>query len=200
LRLAAPHVAHPAIRNKGTIGGSIALADPAAEFPAVVLALNAELEIGGPDGRRRVKADGFFKGLYETALEPGEILTAVLIPPFGANDRCAFDELARRRGDYAIVGAGVQGRFRGEEVDAVSIAFLSVGAAPVRARSAEAAVHRRPLTPAVIAEAQAALERDLDPDDDAHTSRAMRLHLARVLLGRLLGKLASGGQCVGGRG
>jgi carbon-monoxide dehydrogenase medium subunit len=199
LRLAAPHVAHPAIRNKGTIGGSLALADPAAEFPAVVLALDAELEIAGPAGRRRVKAGGFFRGLYETGLEPGEILTAVLVPPFGAQDRCAFDELARRRGDYAIVGAGVQGRFRGEQAEALSIVFLSVGPAPVRARSAEAATLGRLLTPAVIAEAQAALEQDLEPDEDVQTSKAMRLHLARVLLGRLLGRLATGAQGEGGR-
>jgi carbon-monoxide dehydrogenase medium subunit len=198
LRLAAPHVAHPAIRNKGTIGGSLALADPAAEFPAVVLALDAELEIAAPAGRRRVKADGFFTGLYETGLEPGEILTAVLVPPFGARDRCAFDELARRRGDYAIVGAGVQGRFRGQEVEALSVAFLSMGAAPLRARSAEAAALGRPLTPTVIAEAQAALEQDVEPDEDIQTSKAMRLHLARVLLGRLLGRLATGAQGEGG--
>ncbi len=190
LKLAAPHVAHPAIRNKGTIGGTIALADPAAEFPAVVLALDAELEIAGPTGRRRAKAEGFFKGLYETGLEPGEILTAVLVPPFRPDERCAFDELARRRGDYAIVGAAVQGRFQAGQVEALSIAFLSVGPAPVRARNAETAACGRPLSPAVIADAQAALELDLKPTDDAQTSGAMRLHLARVLLGRLLGQLA----------
>lgn len=200
LRLAAPHVAHPAIRNMGTIGGSIALADPAAEFPAIVLALDAELEIAGPGGRRRAKADGFFKGLYETALGPGEILTAVRVPPFGEHDRCVFDELARRRGDYAIVGAGVQGRFRTEQVEALRIAFLSVGPAPVRARNAEAAVCGRPLSPSVIAQAQAALERDLDPDEDAQTTKAMRLHLARVLLGRLLGKLVGEASDAGGLG
>ncbi|KAB2912630.1 MAG: xanthine dehydrogenase family protein subunit M [Hyphomicrobiaceae bacterium] len=199
LRLAAPHVAHPAIRNKGTIGGTIALADPAAEFPAVVLALDAELEIAGPGGRRRTKADGFFKGLYETGLEPGEILTAILVRPFDKRDRCAFDELARRRGDYAIVGAGVQGRFHAEQVEALRIAFLSVGPAPVRARNAESAVRGRTLSPAVIADAQATLHLDLDPAEDAQTSRATRLHLARVLLGRLLGKLAREARNEGGR-
>ena len=85
-RLAAPHVAHPAIRNKGTIGGSIALAYLAAQFPAVALAVDAEFEIAGPEGVRRVKADGFFKGPYETGLEPQEIITAILVPPFGTGD------------------------------------------------------------------------------------------------------------------
>lgn len=191
LHQAAPHVAHPAIRNRGTIGGALALADPSAEFPAVALALDAELEIAAPEGLRRTRADGFFKGLYETELEPGEILTAILVPPFGAGDRSAFDELARRRGDYALVGAGVQGRFAGDHVDALRIAFLSVGSTPVRARNAEAAVTGRPLSPDAIAGAQDALELDLDPMDDAQTTAAVRLHLARVLLGRLLGRLSS---------
>lgn len=191
LRLATPHVAHPAIRNKGTIGGSIALADPAAEFPAVALALDAEFEIAGPNGLRRTPADGFFKGIYETGLEPGEILTAILVPPFGERDRCVFDELARRRGDYALVGAAIQGTFSGDEVEAIRIAFLSTGPAQVRAKNAEAAVSGHSLSPEVIAKAQAALETDLEPVDDDQTSAEMRLHLARVLLGRLLGKLAS---------
>ncbi|MBX9589677.1 MAG: xanthine dehydrogenase family protein subunit M [Hyphomonadaceae bacterium] len=197
LQLAAPHVAHPAIRNRGTIGGAIALADPAAEFPAVTLALDAEFEIAGPEGLRRVRAEGFFKGLYETALEPGEILTAIRIPPFRAGDRAVFDELARRRGDYAIVGAGIQGRVAGDRIESLRIAFLSVGPAPIRARHAEAAVAGHALSPAVIAGAQAALERDLDPAEDPQTSPAMRLHLARVLLGRLLGRLGEHPACKG---
>lgn len=189
LQRAAPHVAHPAIRNKGTIGGSIALADPAAEFPAVALALDAEFEIAGPDGVRHAKADGFFKGIYETGLEPGEILTAILVPPSGARDRCAFDELARRRGDYALVGAAIHGTFARDEVETIRIAFLSAGPAQVRARHAEAAITGHRLTSDVIAKAQAALELDLEPADDDQTTAAMRLHLARVLLGRLLGQI-----------
>ncbi len=189
LRLAAPHVAHPAIRNKGTIGGTIALADPVAEFPAVTLALDAEFEIAGPKGMRRAKANGFFRGLYETGLEAGEILTAVLVPPFGECDRCAFDELARRRGHYAIVGAGVQGRFTGDRAETLRIAFLSVGLTPVRARNAEAVIVGQRLSQEAIAGAQAALKLDLDPIEDVQISAPVRLHLACVLLGRLLGNL-----------
>jgi aerobic carbon-monoxide dehydrogenase medium subunit len=190
LRLAAPFVAHPAIRNKGTIGGTIALADPSAEFPAVMLALDAEFEIAGPDGVRTSKADGFFQGLFETGLGPGEILTAINIPAFGTKNRCVFHEFARRRGDYALAGAGLQATFAGERVEALRIAFLSIGPTPVRARHAEAAVIGRTLSAETIAAALAALGDDLEPEDDQETSATMRMHLARVLLGRLLQQLS----------
>lgn len=190
LRRAAPYVAHPAIRNKGTFGGTIALADPAAEFPAMTLALDADFEIAGPDGTRTMKADGFFKDLFDTGLEPGEILVAIRIPVFGANDRCVFHELARRRGDYATVGSGIQGTFDGDRLLSARIAFLSVASTPVRARNAEAAIANQVLSPDVIAAAQAALSEDLDPEENEETSAAMRMHLSRVLLGRLLGQLS----------
>ena len=190
LRRAAPFVAHPAIRNMGTFGGTIALADPSAEFPAMTLAMDAEFEIASLAGTRTTKADGFFKGLFETGLEPGEILTAINIPCFGDADRCVFDELARRRGDYALVGAGVQGTFAPDQVSAIRIAFLSVGPTPLRARHAEAAITGRALSADTISNAQAALGDDLDPEDNEETSATMRMHLARVVLGRLLGRLS----------
>ena len=190
LRRAAPFVAHPAIRNMGTFGGTIALADPSAEFPAMTLAMDAEFEIASLAGTRTTKADGFFKGLFETGLAPGEILTAIYIPCFGEADRCVFDELARRRVDYALVGAGVQGTFAGEVVSAIRIAFLSVGPTPLRARHTEAAITGRALSADAISDAQAALGDDLDPEDNEETSATMRMHLARVVLGRLLGRLS----------
>jgi aerobic carbon-monoxide dehydrogenase medium subunit len=190
LRRAAPFVAHPAIRNMGTFGGTIALADPSAEFPAMTLAMDAEFEIASLTGTRTTKADGFFRGLFETGLEPGEILTAIKIPCFGEADRCVFDELARRRGDYALVGAGVQGTFAQDLVSVIRIAFFSVGPTPVRARHAEAAITGRALSADAISDAQAALRDDLDPEDNEETSATMRMHLARVLLGRLLGRLS----------
>ena len=189
LKQAAAHVAHPAIRNKGTIGGSIAQADPAAEFPAMMLALDAEIEVIGTLGSRRIKADQFFHGLYETALQPGEILSAIHLPLFGPAHRCAFDELARRLGDFAIVGAGVQAIFDGEIAQSARIAFFSVGPTPMRAKNAEAAIAGRLLNTKSISAAQAALSQDLDPSDDFQTTSATRLHLARVLLGRVLGRL-----------
>jgi aerobic carbon-monoxide dehydrogenase medium subunit len=190
LRRAAPFVAHPAIRNMGTFGGTIALADPSAEFPAMTLAMDAEFEIASLAGTRTTKADGFFKGLFDTGLQPGEILTAINIPCFGETDRCVFDELARRRGDYALVGAGIQGTFAQDVVSAIRIAFLSVGPTPLRARHAEAAITGRALSADTISDAQAALGDDLDPEDNEETSASMRMHLARVVLGRLLGRLS----------
>lgn len=187
LREAAPHVAHPAIRNRGTIGGNIALADPASEFPAMLLAMDARVEIFGPAGFRQVPADDYFLDLYQTAVEPGEIVTAILVPPAPAGTVIAMDELARRRGDYAMVGAGLQGRFSSDgTVDALRIAFFSVGATPVRAKGAEAAIIGHGLDADTIAKAQRALDDDLDPMDDEDVPAAMRRHLARVLLGRLL--------------
>ena len=189
LKAAAPHVAHPAIRNRGTIGGSLSLADPASEFPAVAIAMRAEIEVVGPQGARRVKADDFFLGLYETAMAPGEILRSVFVPPVAEGQVAAFDELARRRGDYAMVGAGIQASLEGGRVEDISIAFFAVGSKPTRTANVEAALSDRMLDAVAIKAAQAALADDLEPDDQPHMSAAMRLHLARVLLGRLLGSL-----------
>ena len=104
IALAMPHIAHPAIRNRGTIGGSLAYADPAAELPACLVALDGEVDIAGPGGKRTVKAGKFFQGLFETALGPHDVLSAVRFPVATADTRVGFAELARRHGDYAIVG------------------------------------------------------------------------------------------------
>ncbi|CEJ15834.1 6-hydroxypseudooxynicotine dehydrogenase complex subunit alpha [bacterium YEK0313] len=186
---AAPHIAHPAIRNRGTIGGSLALADPAAELPAMMLAAGAAIEIAGPDGVRQVAADDFFLDLYQTALAPGELITAVLVPVARPDERFAFDELARRRGDYALVGAGIRARHAGGTVAEIRIAFLSVAATPLRARAAEEALAGTVLDADAIARAQEALDDDLDPSDEAHMPAATRRHLARVLLSRLAGRI-----------
>ncbi|WP_127092251.1 FAD binding domain-containing protein [Aquabacter cavernae] len=189
LNAAAPFVAHPAIRNRGTLGGSVSLADPASEFPAMMLAMGAQMEIFGEDGFRRVPADDYFIDLYQTALEPGDILTALYVPSVGPHHRWAFDELARRRGDYAMVGAGILAHMDGALVESARIALFSVGSTPVRAPGAEAALAGRLLDAKTIADAQRALDDDLDPPDDEHIPAAMRRHLARVLLGRLLQRL-----------
>ncbi|TDR85369.1 FAD binding domain-containing protein [Enterovirga rhinocerotis] len=191
LALAAPFVAHPAIRNRGTLGGSVALADPASEFPAMMLALGATIEVAGPEGTRRIAAEDFFQDLYQTTMEPGELLVAFHIPAARPGDRCVFDELARRRGDYALVGCGVKLAMPAGTVDEARIAFLAVGPIPTRARNAEDALAGTRLDAEGIRAAQAALGADLDPQDDDQVPGAMRLHLARVLLGRLLGRLAS---------
>ena len=169
---AARQIAHPAIRNRGTLGGSLALADPAAEYPACALALDATLVVQGRDGERKVKAGGFFKGLFETDLRPGEVLSAVEFPTGGES---AFLELARRNGDYA--SAGLAAHRRQSEI---RLAFFAVGTKPILAEHAATAAK------ASIAAAQDALARDLDPPADLYHAGATKLHLARVLLGRAL--------------
>ena len=163
---AMPQIAHPAIRNRGTLGGSLALADPAAELPACALALDATLVISGKKGERRVAAGDFFKGLFETDLKPGEILAGVEFPKA---DKSVFLELTRRQGDYAIVGlAGIS---RGGKK---RIAFFGIGGKPEL------------LTPGSLDEAKKSVPM---PAADLYHSPSTKLHLARVLLDRAWNKL-----------
>jgi len=190
LARAVPHIAHPAIRNRGTIGGSIALADPAAELPACLLALGGEVEVAGPQGRRWVAAQAFFKGLFETALGPNDVLTAIRVPAAGPQTRVGFAELTRRHGDYALAGLAASARAEGNRLRDVRLAYFGVGATAMRARRAEAALARQPTGSKNLDEALAELELDLDPPDDIHASAAMRKHLAGVLLKRVARQLA----------
>ncbi len=176
---ALPHIGHVAIRNRGTIGGSIALADPAAELPACLLALGGEVDIAGVKGARTVAADDFFKDLYETALGPGDVLTAIRVPAPSKDMRFGFGELARRHGDFAM--AGLAACFDGKSA---RLAFFGVGSTPMRAKKAEAALAKGSLEEAV-----AALDRDLDPPDDIHSSGKVKRHLAGVLLRRVAAEL-----------
>ena len=185
---ALPHVAHAAIRNRGTIGGSIALADPAAEMPACLLALGGEVEAVGPAGARRIVADDVFLGLYETALQPNEVLTAVRVPAAKPAARFGFAEFARRHGDYALVGLAASARAEGGRLADVRLAFFSVGATPVRAKAAEAALSGR-IGALPVEAAVAALREDLDPVGDLQASRALKMHLAGELLRRVAADL-----------
>lgn len=189
LTQAVPQVAHVAIRNAGTLGGSLALADPAAEYPACALALEATLVIGGARGERRVPARDFFRALYSTALEPGELLLAAEFPLLAPGYRSAFVELARRHGDYAIVGIAAHARVAGDTISDLRLAYLGVGATPLRAPRAEAALEGKAYGPQAAAAAQGALAQDLDPAPDLYHSRATKLQLARVLTGRALAAL-----------
>ena len=167
---AVKHIAHPAIRNRGTIGGSIALADPAAEFPACLVALDASIAVAGAGGERLVKAQHFFKGLFEVDLAPGELVAAVEVPAQLKDQRSVFLELARRHGDYAIIGLAA---YKGKSTRFV---FCGAGPTPVLAKHASAA---RDLDTAV-----SLLEKDLEPSADLYHSAATKLHLAKVLLKR----------------
>jgi carbon-monoxide dehydrogenase medium subunit len=186
LARAIAHVAHPAIRSRGTIGGSLANADPAAELPACALALQARMVVQGPKGERVIAAGDFFTGLFETALAPDEILTAIEIPPFAADAVCGFQELARRSGDYAIVGLAAQGRRTGIGLSELRLGYFSVGTKATLAPRAAAALVGSALDAAGFARAEAALAEDLDPHDDLQASAATRLRLARVLLRRVV--------------
>ena len=184
IALAMPHIGHPAIRNRGTIGGSIAFADPAAELPACLVALAGELELSGPQGRRRVKADDFFTALFETALTPHDILTSIRVPAATMATRVGFAEFTRRHGDYAMVGLAACARADGRDLADLRLVYFGIGVTPVRVRGAEMALTAGDLDGAV-----AALELDLHPNDDVHASARLRKYLAGVLLQRVAGQL-----------
>jgi aerobic carbon-monoxide dehydrogenase medium subunit len=186
---AIPHVGHSAIRARGTIGGSLALADPAAELPACAVALGATIRAGRRGGTRDIPADEFFRGIYTTALAPGEIVTEILVPRPAAGWRWGFDELARRHGDFALAGVAAGARVESGVVTETGLVFFGVGTRPVRARRAEAALAGRRADAEALAAAGRALDGDLDPPGDVHGSPALRRHLARVLLARVVGRL-----------
>jgi len=175
---ALPHIGHAAIRNRGTLGGSIAFADPAAELPACLLALEGEVEATGPSGKRTIRAQDFFQGLFETALGSQDVLTAIRFPAATKDTRVGFAELARRHGDYAIVGLAASARADGKGLADVRLAFFGVGATAMRAKKAEAALASGNVDAAVAA-------LDLEPQDDVQATGAVKKHLAGVLLRRV---------------
>lgn len=183
-----PYVAHAQIRNRGTMGGSIAHADPAAEMPAVMLALDARFRLRGPNGERLVSAGEFFTGLFGTALERDEMLTEIEVPAAAPRTGWAFDEVSRRHGDYAL--AGIAATVQVDEAGRCSsarIALLSVGEGPVLAAEAAAAlVGQAPDEAAIGAAAEAASQRDVDPPGDIHASPEYRRQLVKVLVQRVL--------------
>jgi carbon-monoxide dehydrogenase medium subunit len=185
---ATAHVAHPAIRNRGTIGGSLAHADPAAELPACMLALDAVIVARGSRGERRIAATDFFTGILETALAVDELLVAIELPIAQKNSAHFFHEFARRHGDYAIAGLAVQavvesGRFAG-----LRLAYFALGDRPDLAKAAGKLVNVA-VTPALVEQASAALAEELDPHEDQQASSTMRRHLARVLFMRAVAAL-----------
>jgi len=177
------HVAHPAIRNKGTLGGSLAHADPASELPACMLALSTAIVVRGQTGERRIAAKDFFTGIYQTALAADELLVAVELPVAQKDSVHFFHEFARRHGDYAIIGFAAQAIVRGGMFADLRIALFAVGDRPVLA-DVTARLTGVAITPALLSDAAAALAEELDPQEDQQASVAMRRHLAKVLLVR----------------
>lgn len=187
LHQALPSIAHVQIRNRGTVGGSVAHADPAAELPAVMLALGARMHARSRRGARWIAAEEFFTGLLSTALAPDELLVEIELPPVPAGAGHAFHELARRSGDYAIVGVAAQVvRDPGGRVSAARIALLGVGEGPVLARAAAGVLVGQTASAEVVRAAAEALGDDIDPHGDVHATPGYRRHLARVLVGRAL--------------
>lgn len=186
LTQAAPHIAHVAIRNSGTLGGSIALADPAAEWPACCLALDASFTLASRQGTRKVQARDFFKGLYATALGPAELVTNVEFPLLPKH-RSVFLELSRRRGDYAIVGVAAVARVDAGKVHDLRLAYLGGGDVPKLALHAMKAAEGCAPVETLAAE----LARDLSPLADLENKPDTKLHLANVLTRRALAALAA---------
>ncbi len=188
---AVQHIAHPAIRNSGTFGGSLAMADPAAEWPACCVALDAQIVLASKSGTRRVAAREFFLGLYATAMQPNEVLTEVVIPIPGAGYRHAFLELARRRGDYAIVGVAALAKIAGNALSHVRLTYLGASEKPVLAEKTSQAFVLKGFSESSLKEAQQVLASELDPSADLYSSAATKLHLAQVLTARAMKQLVA---------
>jgi len=183
---AMPHIAHPAIRNRGTFGGSCALGDPAAELPACAIALGATFIAAGKKGERRIAAQDFFKGLYATALKTGELLIAAEFPLPKPGYASAFGELARRHGDYAMIGLAAHGATQGKKFSDMRVVFFGVPHRPQRRAPFGRTLHGQAAAAKAIDAALPKLDADLSPRADFHGSAATKLHLAKVLAGRVL--------------
>ncbi len=180
-------VGHPQIRNRGTIGGSLAHADPSAELPAVASVLDARCVLASARGERVVDAGDFFTGYLSTALEPDELLTEVRIPAQPPDSGWAFTEVARRHGDFALVGVAVLLRCDGDRrCTRARFAFIGVGAGPVRVPDAEAALAGARITNEAAGAVARIVEAALDPEGDIHASAEYRRHVAGVLASRAL--------------
>lgn len=188
-----PHIAHAQIRNRGTVGGSLAHADPAAELPAIALALQCRMRLRRASGERWLDARDFYTGLFATALQADELLVEIEFPALPERADCAFEEIARRHGDYALMGVAVViARDAAGICSDARLAYVNAGPGPLRATRAEALlVGQAPDAQLVRACADAALE-ELRPGTDVHASSAYRRQLARVVTERALNRALAG--------
>jgi aerobic carbon-monoxide dehydrogenase medium subunit len=180
------HVAHYQIRNRGTVGGSLAHADPAAEMPSIAITCEAELTIVGPKGKRVDKASNFFRGSLTTSLAADEILTEIKLPPWPASRRWAFLEFALRRGDFAIAGVALHYDLVGDKIADIHIGAIGVGDRPLRLHAAEAVLNGRRLDDVTIEDAAKAARESVDPPSDIHAPAEYRRALLTTLLARAL--------------
>ena len=191
LSMAARHVGHLPIRIRGTFGGSLAHADPAAEWCVIAMLLDAEMEAAGSGGARRIPAADFFRTVFTTALEPDELLVEARLPKPAPSTRVGFQQFSRRAGDFAVAMAAVALDVRGGRVAEARIALGGVSDRPVRAAGAEEALAGGPAERGALAEAAEAAAREVDPIEDIHGSAEYRRDLVRVLTRRALEQAAA---------
>jgi carbon-monoxide dehydrogenase medium subunit len=190
LARAASHIGHVAIRNRGTLGGSLAYADPAAELPACAVVLGATLELGSLKGERAVKAEEFFKGLFETDLQPGELIVGIKFPAMQTGAMIGFAELARRHGDFALVGLAAVATMQRDRIGNARIAYFGCVDRAKLAPSVSAAVDGLALPMPNAAAFEAAIRTDLRPEDTPGLRANTKLHMATVLTRRVLNSLS----------
>lgn len=183
---AVPHIAHYQIRNRGTVGGSLANADPASELPAVVVACDAMIEIASAKATRTIPAAKLFLGPLTTSLEPGEIITGIQFPAWPVSRKWAFNEFATHRGAFALAGVALWYDGDAKAARNVHIAVLGAASTPRRLAKAEAALEGKPVTAATIADAATAASAEVDPSDDIHADAAYRRALVATLVERAL--------------
>lgn len=190
LHEAMPHIAHPQIRTRGTLGGSLAHADPAAELPVIVIAAGARVRATGPDGDRWIEAKEFFEGMFSTALRDDELIAEVAFPPSAPNTGWSFEEISRRRGDYAMMGVAAQVEIDSDGVcRAARLIYLNAGDGPVEAEQAAAMlIGEVPSNDGFTSAAIQAANEEIDPMGSVHATIDFQRHLARVLTVRVLEK------------
>ena len=186
LQKATSHIGHYQIRNRGTVGGSLAHADPAAEYPAVAVALDASLEIAGPNGSRHVSAADFFVSTWATAMEPDEILVAAHFPVWSGSTGWAVDEVARRAGDFAMCGAVCGIQLDGARVSRAALALFGVDSVPVRVRAVEEILTGTAVDDLDLSAIAAQVAASLDPPGDLHATGEQRKKMAKTLVPRVL--------------
>ena len=184
------NIAHLPIRSRGTIGGSISNADPAAEYPATMLALGAVMIAKSGRGERSIPAAEFFEGVLSTNLNSDEILTEIRVPKAPADSGAAFVEICRRHGDFALAGVGAQVTMDGDSVADVQLAACGVGPGPVRLTEAESVLRDNSLTDEILSQAEQAASAQVNPDGDAYASAAYRRKLAGVMTKRAVQQAA----------
>jgi len=195
-----PHIAHEQIRNRGTFGGCMAHADPAAELPTIAVATKASITVRGKTGERVIPAEDFFLSLFTTVMQPDEILTEVSIPPLAPRTGWSFMEVARRHGDYALIGVAATVTLNADnQCEEARLVYVSAGDRPENAQNATGLLQGQALTAEAIEAAADAADKDVAPGTDIHATSEYRRHLVRVLTRKALTQAAERAAAQGGQ-